>query len=269
MTRHNPAQNVFHLALCFAVACAGDPSTTDRPETSGPLKDLPAGWVYLPRSYVDVWTGAYHDAVSGAFVSFIVGERVDEIEFWTDMQPNEPDVATTSGDVEGIPYRTVRVESPRDKMVNHLETEFGQPIEELSGFARTLPPASCPSLRVVSFRPTNGDVTWAFTAASCNASQEARVTELLFSQMRIRLQTDRPDLEEQTKRLTRAQFQGLALGTKLSDLRQMLGPPADSYRVSTDGFAVIYFVSQEHVDPARNGTLVFDRLQTVIEKELE
>src|SRR5688572_11611485 len=54
------------LSLNPTAATWGTPS-----ECHEPLQESPA-WTYIPQRVVDSWTGAYHDAHSGAFLVFDV-----------------------------------------------------------------------------------------------------------------------------------------------------------------------------------------------------
>ena len=111
----------------------------------GPLWGLPPGWVYLSHAHVDLWTGAYHDAASGAYVSFGGGERLD-----TDwLGPREGDTVTT-GTLEGIPYRTVTIHNGQERMRAQIEEDFGESIDDMPEMARLLPPASCPMRQTCS-----------------------------------------------------------------------------------------------------------------------
>lgn len=267
-TELNAARFIVVVAtvVCLSVGGSASHSYPVQPVTEPqPLVDLPSGWIHLGAECTDCWMGAYHDSASGAYVSYSV-EHPGNFGDWLDPGRAAPGDEFSEGIVNGIPYRKVTFDNARLRVRHMLERGFGDTLENLGKMGevafRLLPPANC-SLVSVGFILEKENRL--FTCAVCTEQQQNRVNALLFQGMRLQRTREAP---WRSQSVTMGDYAKLMPGMTFSEARQLLGWARGSYQVSSDSFALIYFVF-DGADKGREARLFFDRSQVLVKKELD
>jgi hypothetical protein len=211
-----------------------------------PLRDLPAGWVYLPSPSPDSWIGAYHDRESGSFVQFQV-DHSDLASYWTKARNSDSSDVVSSGEVGGLPYQMVKLGgNARARFLRAFKADTGAPLPDY--LESTLPPEHSSGL-IVTFRARRkGEIyNWNFRSDVCDELQERRTRALLLEGSRLRLDpaTASPP-PERAPDLDAFRFvkSGIDLGTVVAKL----GLPTHSERYGSDGFVATYSVVTETKD---------------------
>jgi hypothetical protein len=236
-----------------------------------PLRDLPEGWMHLPTYWTDQWRGAYHDARSGAYVSYYTGSRNDAR---TRLMSRRGDV-TETGVLAGVRYRLQSGPDARSR-IKSLYTRGPVLVELDPGeWARQLelllPSPDARLLRVV-FEVGKKD-EWVFEAATYDAEQAERVRSLLLSSPRLWTAADPCDMAWRNPiNVTWKACQGVNVGDTVVQGFSALGPPDTVRQSSRDGFAIVYSIRPEGDTTGRvKGSASFDfgREQRVTKKNCE
>ena len=245
------ATTVLLWALCAAASgqTVGMPSATQARDRSHPLLLLP-GWVHLGEIHIDMWAGAYHDSVSGAFVRYRL------------VHGDDPGVETTSGDIveEGtLGKRRFRVWRGPDAFARDLReyqrirAEIGEsedaPVPE--EIAERFPPKGTRAF-VVAYgstvtsghgkSSTKAPAYWVFEAGVAGPVQQARLDGLLirrdpFARNKLPCQSDEFTFVPIDR------LNAVPLGTSFERVLETLGPPNVATQVGS-GFAIEYFVKE-------------------------
>jgi hypothetical protein len=254
-------------SACLLAACAatGRPvsvtPTNSRPDCAPiqPLRDVPSQWLHLPIDWVDVWSGAYHDAQTGALVLYEIagadnrGARLaregDEVE---------------TGTSEGIPYVIRRGEDARGRYEALYSDVLNGPEAELAASMRRLLPPSGTSMLVATFM-FGASEEWVFESAMSDERQRQRVTELF---LRSRLKSGPDPCDDAPRRkagISQSASDAVPVGAQASEVLAALGIPDFVRRASHSGFTMTYYLYSEerfvgYVE------LTFDRSQRLVDK---
>jgi hypothetical protein len=178
------------VAIALAIGVAPPAASGDDPaydEMSGPLDRLPPGWVWIPRYSPDSWRGAYHDAVSGAFVSFDVGAGPSPVAFWRDPKRRRSEDRYEAGRVGALRFEWLDLPDFRARVIASHRRDLGLDpsvvYPEPGSFEERLYPPE--GVRHLKATLADGKRWWPFEAELCDATQERRIRELLLGADRV------------------------------------------------------------------------------------
>lgn len=247
--------SILLAGLCFA----GSIDHTDAPRQScdHPLSELPSGWIHIPQRTVDTWTGAFHDSVSGAFVSFDVTTTSNTVGH---PRANRRGSETTQGIVDGIPYDLTRTNDPTAEGAQSTRPD-GQGAPELKGntdFGR--------ARIVVSFR--GAERVWVFRVTAYSQLQEERVRALLVGSDAHFCHGQPIEDPGHDTVVAANTYRSLRSGSTASAVLALLGRPQGSQPKGPDGLALWYLVS-DGPSGYRHARLDFDKSQRLQGKALD
>jgi hypothetical protein len=205
-------------------------------------------WIFLEQESIDVFLGAFHDRVSGAFVNLEVG-------FPEILSPAAQEIAKrkgghlVTGENEGWPYAMVLMPEDRTKFINSICPVTPQPIRGQA--------------LVISFKGDDPhSSTWNFTTLICGPSQLERVKDFLINGQQWRKPSGQ-NLEPRT--LTPGDLKMASPGTTWSHVRELFGSSFDPFAFK-GGFAVSYYYgSSKEIERNQRTWFIFDQARTLKE----
>jgi hypothetical protein len=167
---------------------AENPGAAAYDETAGPLDRLPPGWLWIPRYSPDSWRGAYHDSVSGAFVSFDRGRESNPVEYWRHAKRSHGDDRYERGRVASLTFEWLELPAFRNRIIAAHRADLGLDAsvvypEPGTYQERIYPPDGAVRIAVVL---SVGGRSWPFEADLCGGpSQRDRIHDLLLGEDRV------------------------------------------------------------------------------------
>jgi hypothetical protein len=159
------------ILLSLTTGAAAETRTVCAPPQA--LRELPDGWVHVPTHWVDQWHGTYHDAESGAYVSYAAygpGKRPE-------MARPQPGDTVEEGVLGGFRYSALYGPDARSRYERAYEGP--PPPEETAHLADPMLPGADAWLLGVVFVLPYGE--FSFEAPTYDAKQAERVRALLLS----------------------------------------------------------------------------------------
>jgi hypothetical protein len=222
----------------------------------GPLGPLPDGWCALPKWGRDTWIGAYHDARSGAFVTFDCGKQ-----YSADAWLKRGGQLTAHRKLGPATYRLVAAAEPRQRLVEYYRREVGPEFPRLGSWEEwMLPPAEAREHLAVPF--FTGRRRWTFESAVCDDAQERRVRDLLLGAPRLLVGAIGEPMPD-GGRIVAEQLRDLQPGADLQTVFGRLGLPGSSYRWACDGLRLMYRVEK----PSGIALLLFGKNRMLVRVE--
>jgi hypothetical protein len=197
----------------------------------GPLV-APKEWTYIPLRTVDSWTGAYHDATSGAFVSFDVVWAGSEQALATFGTPASSVVKR--GHIEGVAYEMYRTtDVPLDRL------QVG-----CRGSSEGLNSRSADSATVLKVQFLTDDRLWTFAGSAVSGAQEKRISELLVERtLRLcRGRLESVESERDDVPVTATANEALHDGTSVEEVMAAFGRPVSAMFLPPRGFILWYML---------------------------
>jgi hypothetical protein len=222
------------------------------PHCTQPLIDVAEGWILLPSAPVDSAPGAYHDAKSGAFVSFDGTSRSGTDHARGDFRGH-------AGVLRGVPYRIEEIRDVRNYLIEQRRRRFGSDYPERIPGAEDFLPLPDATRLVVTFSAPS--VEWRFSSDVYSGDQEDRVRQLLLADSAVCVEL--PAFERKAS-IDRAAYLQLSSGDSVQQVLKRLGLPYLSRPSGRAGFALRYDLQ----DPDRNVQvdLHFSQQQKLVKK---
>jgi hypothetical protein len=226
-------------------------------ECHEPLQASP-GWTHIPQRPVDSWTGAYHDAHSGAFLEFDVvtagtlsADRAEKPGIETDI------IAGTVGDAN---YQVRRV-----PIREEVHPRLGAAGQSSQGDKAALPGGRATRLYIVlSWR----DRVWTFASDTYSAEQEQRVRDFVIGEeLRLCKGDDIGDGPLYHSVVKASAYTALRKDATLREVLTAFGQPLGATPRPPDGVGLRYLV-EEKAESHKQVELYFDRQQRLIAKQL-
>jgi hypothetical protein len=166
--------------ICLAAACASPARTrsarlvaaSETPDCVAPISGVPDGWLWMPTRVVDSAPGAYHDKISGAFVSY---DGLDRDGILAQSHRKEHPLRV-SGHRGTTPYELEVIPDIREHLIDQGRRRWGSEFPEGTIAADTLPLAGARRLKL---RFVTHSAEWWFTSDVYSKTQEKRVRQLL------------------------------------------------------------------------------------------
>jgi hypothetical protein len=228
------------------------------PACKVPIVSPPEGWLLIPGEVVDSLPGAYHDAVSGAYVVFDGHRRG---AFGAETPPTSP-AGAHEGYVAGVPYTSEVISNVREYLIARWTREYGEePGSEVD--QESIPLEGADRLRVAFHGRT---AQWSFTSDIYSTEQDQRVRQLLFDPVSGQC-LGPPDYSAgaQRKGLSEAMYLLVKDGDSAASVLEHLGPPQLDGPSGRTGLLLSYVF--ERPDWWYWAHLYFDRQQRLIRRE--
>jgi len=210
------------------------------PSQKGSIADVPEGWVFLESEGIDTSCAAFHDRLSGAFVTYEAGFSF-VITPLVESRAKLPRATSSEGEAEGVPYKVVTI--------------------------RPASPEACEEI-AVSFLPRGQQMpaSWNFWTAACSAEQRERAMVLIFGKAHVAQSWRKEDWVHGGGFVERSHVAALAAGAPWPEVRAKLGAPGAAAKAPGHGFMVEYELRQPRSSkrPAFV-TLVFNQAQQLVE----
>jgi hypothetical protein len=237
------------------------PFQMDSPASCGPLKALSGGWTCIPGFGRDAWIGSYYDGDSGALVRFQSGggRGGDLVQRLASKELADPADRVSSGALEGVRYRRLTFQNPREREVRDLRRFAGEdyPVKDSLDEWR-LPPVGSYGCGVTFYR--EGRAPLSFLAYVCTRHQEDRVFDLLLGRLRIGFELIGEPVE--SAGVSENWVAGLPVGMSLRDVIARAGTPRGTYADGCERLMLVYSVQGS----AKQARLVFDRKQALVSR---
>jgi hypothetical protein len=219
-----------------------------------------AGWTHLPVAWLDVWSGAYHDSVSGAYLYY----RIEKPDAKRSSVMRQPADVVTRGLLGEYPYEIRTGENARARY-EALWAEALQGPPELAESMRRLLPAQGATYFAVT--ATVGPEEWTFESAPTKPDQEARIRQLFLSRARLATKPEPCDASRKVQHsIPVAAYEAVPLGATVNAAIAALGPAFQAIRVGAGGFLLEYRLERDGHEVGFAG-LVFDREQKLTAKK--
>ena len=222
-----------------------------------PLSATP-GWTYIPQRTVDSWTGAYHDANSGALLVFDVAPAGTLAADRLESSGERGDAMRAV--LDGLNYEVRRIKN----IGEHLRRKGGAG-NRASSQSGHYPGVSATRLSVVFH---GRDRTWMFTSDIYSAAQEARVRDLLIGDVLRLCEAPVKGFEpEYDSAVSSSAYEALKAGATLMDILAALGRPLGVEALPPEGLALWYLVQSEG-GAFRHAKLCFDHQQRLTSRKI-
>jgi len=206
----------------------------------GSIAEVPESWVFLEGEGIDTSVAAFHDRISGAFVTYEAGFSF-VITPLVESRAKLPRATSSAGEADGVPYKVVTVPPASDKGCEEIAVSF-------------LP------------RDQERPASWNFWTAACTAQQRERAMALILSKAHVAQKWRKEDWIHGGGFVERSVVAALKAGTPWPEVRAKVGAPGAAARAPDNGFMAEYELRlpRSAKRPAFV-TVVFDQAQRLVE----